>query len=388
MAALARARGHQMRDIVATIQSEQDEAIRAPCQGFTMISGGPGTGKTVVALHRAAYLLYSNRRRFESGGVLVVGPSRVFMNYIERVLPSLGEDAVTLRSIGAVAADVVRHHRRPGRRRRGRGDQGQPADGRGARSGWSTSRRRTCRSSCGSTLKGARARCCRPPSWRGSGPTCWRTTSSTRAGRRGARPCSTRCGATGPASSTWSGTSSTNVVSDSAAFAMFGNAWWPAVSATGALARLADVGACAPRLAAGHAVQRRRAELLSASSAATGGQPDWTVADGALLDELVHLLGPVPRAEDARGRRCSSSDDSRDDRGGHHHGPAGPRRGRSTRSRPRTTTYAHILVDEAQDITPMQWRMLRRRGPQRELDHRRRPGAELLARSGARPSGP
>ncbi len=108
MAALTRARGHTMRDIVATIQGEQDEAIRAPYQGFTMISGGPGTGKTVVALHRAAYLLYSNRRRFESGGVLVVGPSRVFMNYIERVLPSLGEESVTLRSIGSVASDVVR----------------------------------------------------------------------------------------------------------------------------------------------------------------------------------------------------------------------------------------------------------------------------------------
>ena len=108
LAALTRARGHTMRDIVATIQTEQDEAIRAPYQGFTMISGGPGTGKTVVALHRAAYLLYSNRRRFESGGVLVVGPSRVFMNYIERVLPSLGEESVTLRSIGAVASDVVR----------------------------------------------------------------------------------------------------------------------------------------------------------------------------------------------------------------------------------------------------------------------------------------
>ena len=108
LAALTRARDHTMRDIVATIQAEQDEAIRAPYQGFTMISGGPGTGKTVVALHRAAYLLYSNRRRFESGGVLVVGPSRVFMNYIDRVLPSLGEDSVTLRSIGAVASDVVR----------------------------------------------------------------------------------------------------------------------------------------------------------------------------------------------------------------------------------------------------------------------------------------
>ena len=90
LAALTRARDHTMRDIVATIQAEQDEAIRAPYQGFTMITGGPGTGKTVVALHRAAYLLYSNRRRFETGGVLVVGPSQGFMNYIARVLPSLG----------------------------------------------------------------------------------------------------------------------------------------------------------------------------------------------------------------------------------------------------------------------------------------------------------
>lgn len=88
MASLSRARGRTMRDIVATIQAEQDEAIRAPYQGVTIISGGPGTGKTVVALHRAAYLLYTNRARLEKGGVLVVGPSSVFMNYIERVLPS------------------------------------------------------------------------------------------------------------------------------------------------------------------------------------------------------------------------------------------------------------------------------------------------------------
>ena len=149
MAALTRARGHTMRDIVATIQAEQDEAIRAPYQGFTMISGGPGTGKTVVALHRAAYLLYSNRRRFESGGVLVVGPSRVFMNYIERVLPSLGED------VGDAALDRLGGRRRrpagrrPGGRRPDRGGQGQPADGAGAAPAGRTSRRRRCRSSCG-----------------------------------------------------------------------------------------------------------------------------------------------------------------------------------------------------------------------------------------------
>ena len=97
-----------MRDIVATIQSEQDEAIRAPWQGFTMISGGPGHGQDGRRPAPSGVPAVLHRRRFENGGVLVVGPSQVFMNYIERVLPSLGEDAVTLRSIGGVAADVVR----------------------------------------------------------------------------------------------------------------------------------------------------------------------------------------------------------------------------------------------------------------------------------------
>ncbi|HEX6149005.1 HelD family protein, partial [Nocardioides sp.] len=102
MAQLSRARDRSMHSIVATIQAEQDKAIRAPARGVVSISGGPGTGKTVVALHRAAFLLYSDRRRYESGGVLVVGPSGVFMRYIERVLPSLGETAVALRSLGEV----------------------------------------------------------------------------------------------------------------------------------------------------------------------------------------------------------------------------------------------------------------------------------------------
>src|SRR3546814_13925550 len=99
MAQLSRARDRSMHSIVATIQAEQDKAIRAPSKGVVTISGGPGTGKTVVALHRAAYLLYTDRRRYESGGVLIVGPSGVFMRYIQRVLPSLGETAVALRSL-------------------------------------------------------------------------------------------------------------------------------------------------------------------------------------------------------------------------------------------------------------------------------------------------
>src|SRR3712207_2506005 len=113
LAALTRATGRGMRDIVATIQREQDEAIRSPASGVTVVRGGPGTGKTAVALHRAAYLLYNDRNRFESGGVLVVGPSEVFVGYVARVLPSLGEEAVTLRSLGQFVPGVTARRQDP-----------------------------------------------------------------------------------------------------------------------------------------------------------------------------------------------------------------------------------------------------------------------------------
>ena len=89
-----------MRDIVATIQAEQDEVIRLDHPGVLVIEGGPGTGKTVVALHRVAYLLYTQRKRIERHGVLVVGPTPAFLNHIGRVLPSLGESDVAFMTIG------------------------------------------------------------------------------------------------------------------------------------------------------------------------------------------------------------------------------------------------------------------------------------------------
>ncbi len=98
-AALDRERTGRMGDIVATIQAEQDEAVRADLAGPLVVSGGPGTGKTAVALHRAAYLLYTYRRQLSGNGVLLVGPSPVFLRYIEQVLPSLGEDEVQLATV-------------------------------------------------------------------------------------------------------------------------------------------------------------------------------------------------------------------------------------------------------------------------------------------------
>jgi DNA helicase IV len=103
LAALERGRTGQLGDIVATIQGEQDSIIRSPQSGVLVVQGGPGTGKTVVALHRAAYLLYTYRFPLEDQGVLVIGPNRVFLRYIERVLPSLGEAGVEQ----VVLADLV-----------------------------------------------------------------------------------------------------------------------------------------------------------------------------------------------------------------------------------------------------------------------------------------
>ncbi|MHA7177170.1 HelD family protein [Arthrobacter sp. Sr24] len=100
LAALNSKRTGRMNDIVGTIQAEQDRIIRSPLSGALVVQGGPGTGKTAVALHRAAYLLYTHRERLQSSGVLLVGPSNAFMKYIERVLPSLGETGVVMSSVG------------------------------------------------------------------------------------------------------------------------------------------------------------------------------------------------------------------------------------------------------------------------------------------------
>ena len=107
MSALSSARSGRMGDIVATIQGEQDRVIRANDRGILVVQGGPGTGKTAVALHRAAYLLYTQRERLERSGVLIIGPSRTFLRYIEQVLPSLGESGVVQMTIGDIVPGVI-----------------------------------------------------------------------------------------------------------------------------------------------------------------------------------------------------------------------------------------------------------------------------------------
>lgn len=364
MAALSRARDTQMHSIVSTIQAEQDEAIRAPYQGVTTIMGGPGTGKTVVALHRAAFLLYSHRARLENGGVLVIGPSSVFMSYIERVLPSLGEDSVTLRSVGQVPSDILRFSS-------DRLDEPRTANIKGSldmvdvltrlvnlpMSAEPDSMRLRV------TVKGEVLTL-------GSHALAATRHHILKRNRyndgREAVEASLK-------DQLWnilpedvssahdlSKEQFDDLVSSQASWRMFLNAWWPTLSATDVLARLADpavVKAVAPDW------DDETCQLVVNSiptEVDRRGRRDWSVADMALLDELAALLGPVPPEPDAEDpvfieggdaeELVTLSDRLHDAR-------------QIDEDEPRDT-YAHVLVDEAQDISPMQWRMIGRRGPQ------------------------
>ena len=106
LASLRRGRTGRMGDIVATIQADQDRIIRADPRGILVVEGGPGTGKTVVALHRAAYLLYTHRKKLARRGILVIGPNATFLRYIDQVLPSLGENDVVLATIDSLFPGV------------------------------------------------------------------------------------------------------------------------------------------------------------------------------------------------------------------------------------------------------------------------------------------
>ena len=357
MAALKRARGHRMRDIVETIQAEQDQAIRAEYAGVTVISGGPGTGKTVVALHRAAYLLYSNRRRFERGGILVVGPSGLFMDYIERVLPSLGEDSVVLRPIGGVAVDALGFTAV-------RIDPAAAAAIKGSLRMVPLLKRLvnlplletvTDDVPLRVTVKGEALSLDARTLARIRRDVLTRTKANT--GRTAAEAAvMAALYERLPEDLEMEAETMTELVSDSAAYKMFLQAWWPDLTAADVLRRLAT-----PRVVA----QVGEGILDGAEQAALAAgyrREDWSVADTALLDELVFMIGPVTEEEDddpplfltdgeQRTELVTPADWLRDVR------EVDP-------NEEPHDTFAHVLVDEAQDISPMQWRMLRRRGSQ------------------------
>jgi hypothetical protein len=368
MAQLSRARDRTMHSIVATIQAEQDKAIRAPGKGVVSISGGPGTGKTVVALHRAAYLLYSDRRRYETGGVLIIGPSGVFMRYIERVLPSLGETAVALRSLGEVV-DGLRAFRR---------DAPAVADVKGAER-MAELMRRTARVAVPSAPNQLRVfyrddNVVLTP--RELGRLRRQLLSQGRRNRQVTRVVPTLLDAMwrqvrGERGRDRGREEFNDTMLGTPAFVDFALAWWPPLDATEVLAWLRDPELLG-RVADGVLSVEQQAQLshswgpVREPAGYRVGPDDWSVEDVPLIDELRFLLGDVPEKQQ-RGDR----DDDLDPLAhlfdenvpevstvGERVHPTGPR----PSSRTEDDFYAHVLVDEAQDLTPMQWRMVGRRG--------------------------
>ena len=355
LASLARATGPGMRDIVATIQREQDEVIRSPAAGVTVVEGGPGTGKTAVALHRAAYLLYSDRRRFAGGGVLVVGPSPVFITYISAVLPSLGEEQATLRSLGELVDGV----------RATRVDPPGLATLKGSLRMLTVLRRAVRQQVPGAPTELRLA-------WRGTLlriparrlEAIRRQALAGRVRRNEVR----RVAFDGIFDALWedaqqvaSSYPGTRVefedeLAERPDFRDFLRAWWPLLRPAQVLDWLADPTRLA-RLAAGVYAPAEVAALAESLSQVRSAGP--SVADVALLDELAALLGRPPRPRRPRRRdpylvapgvrEVTTYADRM---------LAARRRKEPDEER----EYAHVVVDEAQDVSPMQWRMLGRRG--------------------------
>ncbi len=321
VAALETSRTGRLSDIVGTIQAEQDEIIRAPLPGVLIVQGGPGTGKTVVALHRAAYLLYTHRFPLDGQGLLVVGPNRLFLGYIEQVLPSLGEAGVEL----SVLPDLV-----PGIRTQGRDN---PETGRikGDLKMVKVVRRavRDRQRPIRSDLivgYGARYLRLRAQESEKIVNEARRRFRSHNAGRKYvANAVFEALAASHPDGASVSDVRDELGTNRDVKAAI--NWMWPVLSPAmlvhdlyGSKALIASAG---PSLTA-----RERAALYRPWDADHDArQVLWTVDDVPVLDEAFEHLGPRPKKHDL--------DEIR--------------------------TYGHIVVDEAQDLSPMQLRMLTRR---------------------------
>ncbi|WP_310719933.1 HelD family protein [Streptomyces lydicus] len=417
MAALGRARSHTMRDIVASIQAEQDMVIRAPAASVTEVEGGPGTGKTAVALHRAAYLLYQDRRRY-AGGILIVSPTPLLVAYTEGVLPSLGEEGqVAIRALGslvdgaeATAYDPPAVARIKGSsrmqkllRKAARGAlelAAPPADGPAKDAGPDTQlsledlvRAPAEPAPRGGDRRRTRARSARPAS---AAPARLRVVAfGTRLELDADELHAIRqsaLGGTAPVNllrprarrlildALWAKSGAGRRYTDPELAAEvregfdedlltepvlqeFLDAWWPELTPRGVLAAMADerlLSRWARRVLNPREV-RQLARSLGRLDAR--GQGPLSVHDIALLDELQQILGAPMRP--ARPRETDPLDQLTgleelttwaDRNGGG--------RGRRERLEEERTDYAHVIVDEAQDLTPMQWRMVGRRGRQ------------------------
>ncbi|EDY54555.1 MULTISPECIES: UvrD-helicase domain-containing protein [Streptomyces] len=410
MAALGQARSHTMRDIVASIQAEQDMVIRAPAASVTYVEGGPGTGKTAVALHRAAYLLYQDRRRY-SGGILIVSPTPLLVAYTEGVLPSLGEEGqVAIRAIGSLVdgveatlydspavarakgsyrmLKVLRKAARgvlelgaggreagPGGtgRASGRSDSGQlsfgdfgasdaaAGDGNGAATAVSPqspsgppTRLRVVAFGRRLELEADELERIRRNALGGTAPV---NLLRPRARKLLLDALWARSGAGGrhtdPELAAELRSSFDEDITSEDSFIEFLDAWWPELTPKTVLDAMADerrLGRWARRILNPGEIRRVARSLR---------RDGLTVHDIAMLDELQAVLGAP-----ARPRKRRELDPLDQLTGLEELMPVREesQRERAERLAQERVEYAHVIVDEAQDLTPMQWRMVGRRG--------------------------
>ncbi len=416
LAALERNRTGRMGDIVATIQHEQDEAIRADVHGVLVVGGGPGTGKTAVALHRAAYLLYTHRRRLASQGVLLVGPSPVFLRYIEQVLPSLGEQDVQLSTISGmkprmklVASEpravaelkgdgrmarviqrAVSDRERPLARdlivlidglrvRLSRSDTARIIEGTRRRRNTHNENRQYVARRLNDLLvaryKNAAIRSYRDRGFGSSTANDNVTSLFDRDATLDASIAGTLARGE-PTPEGWEQELRVRFRSRSEVKEAL-ERMWPVLSGTELVNDLFGFRALV-RSASATALNEDEQELLHRRRDPDVSKAPWTEADLALVDEADALLGPIEAARPVARRRNRGGDtfDTAErvisdlglrgfadaatlaDRFGDNTDSGAPR---EVAFEPRT--FGHVLVDEAQDLTAMQWRMLARRCP-------------------------
>lgn len=381
LAALAAAREGQMGDIVATIQSEQDAIIRDEMDGILVVQGGPGTGKTAVALHRAAYLLYAHRERLQRSGVLIVGPTRVFLDYIDQVLPSLGENDVVSTTIGDLLPGTSAKFRDTEEIARVKGNLEM-----------AHVMERAVRALQRVPVQTQRIEI--------EGVQLEITPDAvSRAMSKARRSASTHNESRTPfvlamledlvrqyaigrgfdADEDYHYLYEDVRTNREVRIAL--NLCWMPTSAHGLLEKLYARPDLIEKYAPKLSLQDR--ELLTREP----GSP-WTISDVPLLDELAELLGPHDEAE-ARRNRLEDEAQAKEqlefaqqaiegqDLGGGlvsasmlaaRFAVSGPRLSLAERAgNDRTWTYGHIVVDEAQELSPMAWRSLLRRVPMRSM---------------------
>ena len=356
LAALGQARTGQMGDIIGTIQAEQDEIIRAPLPGILMVQGGPGTGKTAVALHRAAYLLYTHRFPLERQGVLVVGPNPLFLRYIEQVLPSLGETGVTLSTISGLVSEI---------RPRGLESEiverlkGDPRMVRFVARAVKTRERglkedvaipigaSTLRLSAGESAEIVARAKRRPGTHNARRKFIDTEVVAVLAAKYRARRGIEHDDAEFDLNDFSKSVRSTTELADAL------HRMWPRLSPHELLHDLFGAPALIKTAGAGLLSDEECAALYRPRSRSLE-EVAWTAGDVALVDEARSILGP--RRSTKERRRAERRGD-----GAWPQGLDGSQTDRFDRSPDEIQAFGHIVVDEIQDLSPMQLRMLQRR---------------------------